>query len=200
MSKILYLNMEKLSAEYWSDRYQKSEIGWDLKQVSPPIKEYIDQLKDKSISILIPGCGSGYEGEYLFDQGFANVHLLDFSTEPLDSFKKRVPGFPQSNLHVNDFFKHEGKYDLILEQTLFCATDPLLRNEYAKKSAELLKEGGKLVGLLFNREFEGGPPFGGNKSDYLKLFTPYYSNVSMVECYNSILPREGTELFIQLKK
>ena len=192
--------MEKLSAEYWNDRYQKSEIGWDLKQVSPPIKEYIDQLRDKSISILIPGCGSGYEGEYLFQNGFTNVHLLDFSNEPIDAFQKRVPDFPTSNLHINDFFMHEGRYDLILEQTLFCALEPSLRNQYAKKSTQLLKEGGKLVGLLFNREFEGGPPFGGDLNEYFQLFSMFYSNVIMEECTNSILPRKGTELFIQLKK
>jgi hypothetical protein len=192
--------MEKLSAEYWSNRYQKSEIGWDLRQVSPPLKEYIDQLDDKSISILIPGCGSGYEGEYLFRQGFTNVHLLDFSKEPLEAFQKRVPGFPNSHLHVCDFFKHQGQYDLILEQTLYCAIDPSLRGEYAKKTAELLKEEGKLVGLLFNREFEGGPPFGGSKKKYEVCFGPFYSTLKMEVCYNSITPRKDTELFIQLQK
>ncbi len=192
--------MEKLSVEYWSNRYQNSDNIWDLKQVSPPIKEYIDQLKDKTVSILIPGCGSGYEGEYLFQQGFTNVHLLDFSSEPIDAFKKRVTDFPMSNLHVDDFFKHDGKYDLILEQTLFCAIDPSLRSEYAKKSAEILNEGGKLVGLLFNREFEEGPPFGGSRDEYLVLFSQNYSKLNMVECYNSISRRQGTELFIQLEK
>ena len=192
--------MEKLSADYWSNRYQNSEIGWDLRQVSPPLKEYIDQLEDKSISILIPGCGSGYEGEYLFQKGFKNVHLLDFSNEPLEAFQKRVPEFPSTHLHVNDFFKHQGVYDLILEQTLYCAINPSLRNDYAKKSAELLKKGGKLVGVLFDREFEGGPPFGGSKKEYEVCFSPFYSSIKMEACYNSITPRKDSELFIQLQK
>lgn len=192
--------MEKLSSEYWNKRYQDSEIGWDLKRISPPIKEYIDQLQDKTISILIPGCGNGYEGEYLYQQGFKNVHLLDFAKEPIIEFQKRVPNFPKENLYVADFFEHEGKYDLIFEQTLFCAIDPVLRREYAKKSSESLNSKGKIVGLLFNRIFENGPPFGGNKEEYLICFKPYFSNIYMEECYNSITPRQGSELFVKIEK
>ena len=76
-----------LSADYWSERYQNNQAGWDLGQISPPIKAYIDQLEDKNLRILIPGCGSGYEGSYLWEKGFTNVHLLDFSSEPIAKLK-----------------------------------------------------------------------------------------------------------------
>ena len=82
--------MEKLSSEYWSNRYQNNDTGWDLKKITPPIKSYVDQLTDTSISILIPGAGKGYEGEYLHKLGFHNVHILDFSKEPINSFQERV--------------------------------------------------------------------------------------------------------------
>jgi thiopurine S-methyltransferase len=117
----------------------------------------------------------------------------------LDDFQKRNPNFPKEHLHQKDFFKHEGEYDLIIEQTLFCAIDPSLRSTYAQKVAELLKEGGKLVGLFFNREFEGGPPFGGSKEEYLWYFSSLFSTVQMEECYNSTGPREGNELFIKIQ-
>lgn len=192
--------MENLSSEYWNNRYKNGTAGWDLKSISTPIKEYIDQLEDKTISILIPGCGYGYEGEYLLEKGFSNVHLLDFASEPLEAFQKRNPNFPKELLHQDDFFKHEGTYDLILEQTLFCAIDPSLRPEYAQKTAALLKEGGKLVGLFFNREFEGGPPFGGDIDEYFDYFDPHFSCIAMEQCYNSILPRKDSELFVKLLK
>jgi methyl halide transferase len=50
--------------QYWSERYEKSQTGWDVGNVSPALKDYFDQLTDKSISILIPGCGNAYEAEY----------------------------------------------------------------------------------------------------------------------------------------
>ncbi len=192
--------MENLDEKYWDNRYLENNSPWNLGTISTPLKEYIDQLDDKAISILIPGCGYGYEGEYLFQKGFTNVHLIDFAKEPLDAFAKRNPDFPASHLHCDDFFQHQGSYDIILEQTLFCAIDPSLRKEYAKKVFELLTNKGKLVGVLFNRDFESGPPFGGNEAEYRILFQPYFSSLIMEECYNSILPRRGTELFINLQK
>lgn len=192
--------MEKLSKEYWKERYQKKETGWDLGEVSPPIKAYFDKIENKEIKILIPGCGNGYEGRYLFNKGFINVHLLDFASEPLETFFLNTPSFPQGNLHNEDFFRHKGKYDIIVEQTLFCAIDPKLRIDYAQHLRSLLNDGGKVIGLLFNRDFPSGPPFGGTKNEYVTYFTPNFSRIKMDNCYNSIAPRKGSELFIQLDK
>lgn len=187
-----------LSAQYWQDRYLNNQIAWDLGAISPPIKAFIDQLTDKSISILIPGAGHGYEGSYLFENGFKNVYVLDFAELPLENFSIRTPDFPHSQLINDDFFNISGQYDLIIEQTLFCAIDPNLRSKYAEKAHALLKPNGRLVGLFFNRHFDGGPPFGGTKEEYEKCFEPYFSNIQMEACYNSIKPREGTELFVIL--
>lgn len=188
--------MQELSSEYWNERYKNATTGWDLGEISPPLKAYIDQLENKSVKILIPGCGNAHEAVYMHMNGFTNVHLLDFASEPLQEFKRRIPDFPESHLHQADFFEHQGTYDLILEQTLFCAIDPNLRTDYVKTVKRLLAPNGKLVGVLFNREFEGGPPFGGNKLEYINLFSPTFNKVVMEACYNSISPRQGSELFV----
>ncbi len=189
-----------LDAAYWGNRYHSNETGWDLGAVSPPLKAFIDQLPNKEIRILIPGAGRAYEAEYLFLQGFINVHVIDFVAQPLVELKNRCPQFPENQMHVGDFFDFIGQFDLILEQTLFCALDPSLRHDYAQKCAELLKQGGYIAGLLFNRTFESGPPFGGNKEEYLSVFSPYFSGIQMEECYNSLPARAGTELFVLLRK
>jgi hypothetical protein len=88
---------------------------------------------------------------------------------------------------------------LILEQTFFCALEPSLRKAYAEKIHSILNLDGKLVGVLFNCEFEKqGPPFGGTKSEYLTLFESYFEVHKMEDCYNSIQPRKGNELFVIL--
>ncbi len=189
-----------LDAAYWSNRYQSNETGWDLGAVSPPLKTFIDQLPNKELRILIPGAGRAYEAEYLCLQGFTNVHVIDFVAKPLVELKNRCPQFPENQMHVGDFFDFIGQFDLILEQTLFCALDPSLRHDYAQKCAELLKEGGFIAGLLFNRSFDSGPPFGGNKEEYLTIFSPYFSEIQMEECYSSLPARAGTELFVLLRK
>lgn len=191
---------EELNEEFWTQRYQSNTTGWDLGEVSPPLKSYFDQLENKDLKILIPGCGNAYEAEYLIEHEFSNVTVADLSSEPLANLAKRCPSFPSENLIQADFFDLEGEYDLIIEQTLFCAIDPSLRNKYAHKVSELLKPGGKLVGVMFNRDFEGGPPFGGSIAEYANYFSPLFSSVEIYSCYNSIEPRSGSECFVMLKK
>ena len=190
----------KLDRDYWSKRYQKNETGWDVGTPSTPLKEYIDQLENKNIKILIPGCGNAYEAQYLFENGFKNVFVIDLAPIPLENLKKRVPDFPSNQLLEGDFFELTNQFDLILEQTMFCAIDPRLRMDYARKASELLVEGGKLVGVLFNREFEGGPPFGGGIEEYLGYFSIHFQNVHLEPCYNSIKPRQKSELFMICEK
>lgn len=187
--------------DYWHDKWKQKQTGWDIGYVSAPIKAYIDQLDNKDLKILIPGSGNSYEGEYLFKQGFKNITLLDFSDLPFENLKKRCPSFPKSSLVTGDFFKHSGNYDLIIEQTFFSSFKPKFRKQYAKKIHNLLKPGGKLVGLLFGVElYHDHPPFGGDKNEYLALFSPLFKIKILTTAYNSINPRMGNELFMILEK
>jgi len=190
------MNFDK---NFWDQRYQTNDTAWDLGQVSPPLKHYINGLKDRSVSVLIPGAGNSYEFEYCIQKGFTNVYLLDISSLPIENIKQRMPKMDDSRLICNDFFQHQGQYDLIIEQTFFCALDPAYRKQYVQHMYALLKPAGKLAGVLFNRQFSlDAPPFGGNKTEYEKLFSDLFSIKTMDVCYNSVLPRSGTELFIEL--
>ena len=192
---------QKLDQDFWSEKYQSNQTGWDIGGISTPIKEYIDQLEDKHLTILIPGAGNAYEAAYLFEQGFTNVSIVDIAKEPLDNFRKSVPDFPENKILQEDFFSHEGSYDLIIEQTFFCALDPSLRVNYIDKMKALLKPKGKLVGLLFDfRLSDEGPPFGGDADAYSLAFQKRFNLKTLAPCYNSIKPRDGKELFIIFEK
>jgi methyl halide transferase len=190
-----------LDLNYWESRYQDNSTGWDLGKVSEPLKVYFDQLKDKKIKILIPGGGNSYEAEYLTNQGFKNVYVVDLSKTALMNLKHRMSEFPSAHLIHSDFFDLEMKFDLIIEQTFFCAIHPSLRTKYAQKMFELLKRDGKLVGLLFDAPlYQDHPPFGGNKNEYKKCFKPFFKIEKMESCYNSEPERKGKELFIKFLK
>jgi len=192
---------QKLDQEFWSQKYQTNQLGWDIGEVSPPIKAYIDQLIDKDVSILIPGAGNAYEAAYLYEQGFKNVTVLDIAEEPLVNLKERAPAFPEQQMLQEDFFIHDGQYNLIFEQTFFCALDPSLRVDYIDKMKSLLKPGGKLVGLLFDFRLDSvGPPFGGSEDAYTIDFKKRFRLKTLAPCYNSIKPRLGKELFIIFEK
>lgn len=189
-----------MSKVFWEDRWSNKQTVWDLGEVSSPLLNYINQLTDKSLKILIPGCGNAYEAEYLFEQGFENVFIVEIAKGAIDSFTKRYADFPKENVIHSDFFKIEGQYDLIIEQTFFCAITPSLRSYYVKQMTNILKTNGKLVGVLFNTDFADGPPYGGNKNEYLNLFSANFNIDIMEDSHNSIGPRQGKELFINLRK
>jgi thiopurine S-methyltransferase len=139
--------------------------------------------------------------EYLWSQGFANAFVLDIAATPLKNLHQRNPTIPKNHLIQSDFFQWNETYDLIIEQTFFCALDPNLRKAYAQKMATLLQPKGKLVGLLFDTDFGNDfPPFGGNQEEYLSYFTPYFKILTLEKCHNSIAPRANKELFFIFQK
>jgi len=194
------MNNESLDEKYWSQRYKSESTGWDLGEVSPPLQAYIDQLSNKNISILIPGCGNAYEAVYLLQKGFTNITLVDISPILTDQLKRKFVNELGKSIHIicDDFFNLQGQFDLILEQTFFCSFKPENREKYRDKIFNLLKPDGKLVGVLFNREFSSSPPFGGNEPEYRKLFSLKFTIKTMSACYNSAAPRQGSELFVIL--
>jgi len=191
---------ENLNESYWSNRYETNSTSWDLNEVSPPLKEYINQLTNKNCSILIPGCGNSYEAEYLLQRGFTNITIIDIAPNLVEKLKLKFNNNPFIQIISGDFFILNKSFDLIFEQTFFCALVPSLRKEYVNKMHSLLKPGGKLVGLLFNRNFEEGPPFGGNINEYSSLFSNEFTFKVFDPCYNSFIKRKESELFIILQK
>ncbi|SEE51852.1 thiopurine S-methyltransferase [Tenacibaculum sp. MAR_2010_89] len=190
-----------LAADFWNNKYKNNKIGWDLGEISPPLKAYFDQLNNKELKILIPGGGNSYEAEYLFNKGFKNVFVIDLSETAIDNIKNRIPNFPEGQLILGDFFDLEMQFDLIIEQTFFCAINPTLRAKYAIKMKDVLKDEGKLIGLLFDAKLnDDHPPFGGTKKEYIKYFEPFFSFENFNECYNSYPNRQGMELFIKFEK
>ena len=115
----------KLNKEYWENRYEKNDAAWDIGHVSTPLKEYIDQLENKTIKILIPGAGNAYELDYLIEKGFHNVFVIDYAQPPIDAIIKRNNALAK-HLICDDFFNHnftakvskvEDFYFAIVEET-----------------------------------------------------------------------------------
>ena len=195
--------MDILNSDYWETRWQGQQTGWDIGEASPPLIHYMERVSDRQTRILIPGAGRAYEALYLHQQGYENVFVCDWAPSAFDHLRQMAPDFPEDHLLVGDFFELETNipFDLLLEQTFFCAIDPGLRPQYVAKAADLLAEQGTLAGVLFANEFLfPGPPFGGVSEDYRKLFASSFEVISLKITPYSIAPRLGNELFVELKK
>ena len=189
-----------LDQHYWDTQYQSNTVGWDLGKVSPPIKSYVDTIADKNAAILIPGSGNSYEAEYLAGQGFTNITVIDIAPTLVTMLQQKFMTNKNVSVLLGDFFDHQGLYDYIIEQTFFCALPPAMRQKYVCKMHSLLAPDGKLAGLLFNRDFEVGPPFGGTHAEYEKLFRKAFSLNTVTVAANSVSARANAELFIEFQK
>lgn len=190
-----------MDKNYWDTRWEKQETGWDIGYPSSAITKYMDGIADKNTAILIPGCGNAYEAEYLIQQGFTNITLIDIAPLAVENLKKKFEGQSAISILCEDFFEHKGSYDLVLEQTFFSAIPPFKRKDYVAKMHEILKENGRIVGLLFDKQFNNPfPPFGGCPCEYRPILENHFEIKTMEKCYNSIEPRKGSEVFIHFIK
>ena len=95
--------MKTFPSAYWDAENEKPKNGWDIGYVSPPLRDYFDQLTDKGLRILIPGAGAAWEAEYLHKNGFSQVFVLDFSPVIVDKFLSRYPDFPTGHVFCAAF-------------------------------------------------------------------------------------------------
>ncbi len=189
-----------LDAAYWDAQWKSNTIGWDLGMPAPPLVSLIDSIENKSVKILIPGCGNAYEADYLVSKGFKNITLIDISETACAILKVKFLNQSAVRVLCKDFFKLEDTFDIIIEQTFFCALPPSLRLRYVWKMHNLLNANGILAGLLFNRAFEVGPPFGGSREEYEKLFYGAFEFENIETATNSVEPRANMELFFSFVK
>ena len=193
----------KLNQSYWNRRYENNQTGWDIGKISPAIKLWFNKQEKKDLKILIPGSGYGHEVAYAHKMGFYNTFYLDLSPIAIKHFREKHPQIPKDNILLGDFFslKKSNFFDIIIEQTFFCALPLSSRSLYVNKTHELLKNSGILIGLLFNIKFDGDePPYGGNSKLYKKLFEDKYHFIKMDISTNSIPQRQGSELWVEMKR
>ena len=106
---------------------------------------------------------------------------------------------------VSSFFmtKYNNSFDYILEQTCFCAIDPKNRHQYSNVAYDLVKVGGRLIGLWMPLDKdikEGGPPFGVKEDEVKKLFSKQWKITEDCFPVQSIQARKGREKLIVFEK
>lgn len=146
--------------DFWSVRYASGRMPWDFGGVPGALKSFLARTPPPG-SVLIPGCGAGYEIQAFHAAGF-DVTAIDFSPAAFDQ-AKRVLGGLAEKIIVGDFFTHdfgERRFDLIYERTFLCSMPPARWPDYANRMAHLVTRGGRLVGVfLYGQPSSSGPPY-----------------------------------------
>ena len=198
-------NNDVNQSNFWENRYKKEEIGWDLGAETPVFTAISEKLKPGKVCIL--GCGNGYDAISFSKKGFS-VTAVDFAKTPINNLQIAARSLSLSieTIRKNIFDlipDYSSQFDYIIEQTCFCAIDPKKRQQYNNLVHDLLKVGGKLIGLWMPLDkdiIDGGPPFGVKENEVKKLFSKRWKITE--DCFptESIEARRGREKLIVFEK
>lgn len=200
--------MDEESKDYkqedWQRHYEEDDLGWDLGQVAPPFVKLWEEEKLPLGKVLIPGCGRGHEVVFLAENGF-EVTAIDFSDGAVTYLRKVLSDRSLAGevLH-QDFFSldesHHSLYDLMIEQTFFCAISPWQRADYVKNVARVLKPGGLLVGLFYHTDKQGGPPYNTTREDIESHFSDDFEVLELDKTHLSAEQRTDKEWLAILRR
>lgn len=192
------------SKKDWQKHYDEEDLRWDLGEVSPPLRHYIKVNQIIKGRALVPGCGQGHEVVYLAQNGFA-VTAVDYTkgaTQRLahNLARNRVSAEVICINFFNLGLEHLNRYNLMFEQTFFCAIHPTLRNHYVNLVSRILKPGGLLVGIFYETGEEDGPPFNTTRANILRHFSGPFQINQLEKTNRSAERRQGKEWFAVLKR
>ena len=192
------------SREDWESHYKNKDLRWDLNEVAPPFEHLWKKKNMRPCKTIIPGCGAGHEVIFLAKKGF-NVTAVDYTDGAIKIIEKTlIDNNYSGEVLQQDFFKIDCKYnekfDLMLEHTFFCAINPNMRQAYVETTKRLLKPGGYLVGLFYETNQEGGPPFNTSQEDIERYFCSSFKIESLDKTPYSVEQRRDKEWLAVLKK
>ncbi len=186
-----------LGPGFWDGRYRSGDLGWDLGVPSPPFVRLDEAGFITPCRVAVPGCGRGWEVAYLAARGY-RVTGIDFAPGAIAAARERlVDAGADAELVQADLFDLpealEGAFDLVLEQTCYCAIDPARRPDYVDVAHRLLAPGGRLIGLFYACKGEGGPPFTTEPDEVRTLFEARFEVRSLALTPHSHPRRAGEE-------
>jgi 2-polyprenyl-3-methyl-5-hydroxy-6-metoxy-1,4-benzoquinol methylase len=134
------------TAEFWQERFQKKETGWDRGNASPQLLAWLDAGELKPCRIAVPGCGAGWEVVELVQRGF-EVVAIDYTAAAVERTHANLlsKGLKAEVVQTDVLtYQPNSPFDAIYEQTCLCAIHPDHWFEYSSQLSKWLKPQGSL--------------------------------------------------------
>ena len=174
-------SMPILNGNYWEGRYQAKDTPWDKGEASPGLVDFLAAHPElKRGTVCVPGCGMGHDARAWARDGFDAVGY-DIAPSAIQLAKECTAAAGlKARFALDDFLKDEPPFlfDWVFEHTLFCAIDPLDRDNYVKAVLRWLRPDGNYLAVNYLIPDEDGPPFGTTRGELLKRFSPYFDLLS----------------------
>jgi SAM-dependent methyltransferase len=182
--------------------YDSGETPWDLGRPSPHFvsflqKEGADYPPGK---IAVLGAGRGHDAALFAKAGYEAV-AFDYAPSA-EAEAKALYGdafrYVQADIFKLDREFHQ-QFDYLLEHTCFCAIKPKYRSNYVGLAINLLKPGGRLIGVFWEHASSDGPPYNTTEADIREHFEKWF-DIEVLEARTPALGRSGTERFAIMQR
>ncbi|OON59770.1 SAM-dependent methyltransferase [Massilia sp. KIM] len=186
-----FLSRDPREPGFWDERFAQAFTPWDRGGVPLELRRFA--AAGRPGTILIPGCGSGYELAWLMEQGW-DASAIDFAPLAVER-AQRIAGRWAGRVVQADFFAWEPEkaLDVVYECAFFCALPPAMRDQVVARWAGLLGPGKLLAGFFYFGERSKGPPFGIPREELERLLAPHFDLVEDSAVEDSLAVFEGRE-------
>ena len=150
--------MEKVKKGHWETVYQTKDttkVGWFQPVPQVSIELIVDLNLSKKASIIDVGGGDGLLVDWLVDQGYEHVTLLDISESALQKAQNRLgPSASKVTWEVSDIleFEPQTEFDLWNDRAVFhFLTEPNEQQAYKSLVERAIASGGHLLVMTFSK-------------------------------------------------
>lgn len=150
--------MEKVRKSHWETIYQTkntTQVGWFQSLPLVAIQIIFEVNVPKNASIIDVGAGDGVLVDWLLENEYLEVTVMDISDSALQKAKNRLGG-PASkvNWEVSDIveFEPKRKFDFWHDRAVFhFLTDPKDQQTYRRLAVDSIPLGGYLLVMTFSK-------------------------------------------------
>lgn len=187
--------------EFWHDRWQKKDVGFDQEQPNSLLQKYFSHLNlQPGALIFVPLCGKSVDMLWLAEQGYQVIGVelnlqaceLFFNHYQIPYQAKQQQNhtvFTSKNICVfaGDYFEITkemiGPIDAIYDRAALVALPAEMRDSYAKKTLSLMQAHTQilLITASYNQAVMPGPPFSIDDAEVNRL---YATDMSIHILYN----------------
>jgi methyl halide transferase len=181
-----------VSSNYWEKRYRAGETRWDKGAPSPGLVDFLAARAGLLRgSVAVPGCGAGHDVREWARAGFAasGFDIAPTAIRLCREKTKAAPGLLAArrpspagiSFQIADFLhdRPPQKFDWLFEHTLFCAIQPIEREDYVRAVLRWLKPAGYYLAVNYMIIEDGArPPFPTTRNELFRHFSPHFDLIS----------------------
>jgi SAM-dependent methyltransferase len=164
-------------SDYWEQRYQAHDMPWEKGAQSPGLVDFLSSHPTVPRgAVCVPGCGTGHDVREFAKAGF-DAFGFDLAPSAIALAEKNTAAAGLKASFQLGNFLHDAapwKFDWLFEHTLFCAIQPMEREEYVRAVLKWLKPGGYYLAVNYFDCGPEGPPWPTSREEQMERFAPHF--------------------------